>query len=304
MKLKSQVKGLGGIEVKVIADSTSTTTGVRLTTMSLRYPRFIHSEFMTHRVFSRNASSSRAIPVEKMLNKVLEDTAQPIHWGTNKPGMQAGAEGDRDRGQHLWGAGRDAAVLVAKHLNKAGFHKQVVNRITEPYQFINVVMTSTQWGNFFELRDHPAAQPEFGELARTMKEAMRISEPDLLEPKHWHVPYYEDGVWTPDHKATASEAIDTSVACCARVSYMNHEGKHPTKAENQQLAKRLADMKHLSPFEHQATPMRDSGKPLINKYLNMHQGGDTGWTHVDRYGNFWSGNLCGWVQFRQMMEQV
>ena len=78
----------GQMEVKVIADSISE-SGKRITTFQLKYPRFIHSEVMTHRVFSRNASSSRAIPVKKMIEQVRNNPAMPIHWGANQSGMQA-----------------------------------------------------------------------------------------------------------------------------------------------------------------------------------------------------------------------
>ena len=77
------------ISVKVIADSISAHTKQRITTLELEYPRFIHAELMTHRVFSRNSSSSRAIPIQTMINHIKATTAIPIHWGKNQSGMQA-----------------------------------------------------------------------------------------------------------------------------------------------------------------------------------------------------------------------
>ena len=105
------------IQAKIIEDSISS-TGKRITTFQLLYPRFIHAELMTHRVFSRNASSSRAIPVTKMLAMVREDPAMPIHWGRNQPGMQAKEElllGDRYLAEVLWREAAQKAASVARY---------------------------------------------------------------------------------------------------------------------------------------------------------------------------------------------
>ena len=77
------------IKVKIIADSISQTDGIRLTTFELEYPRYIHAEIMTHRVFSRNAQSSRAVPVDKQLERVRTSPVLPIEWGANKAGMSS-----------------------------------------------------------------------------------------------------------------------------------------------------------------------------------------------------------------------
>jgi hypothetical protein len=197
------------ITAKIIADSVSPQQ-VRLTTIQLRYPRFIHAEFMTHRVFSRNASSSRAIPVDRLIKDVMEDPAMPIYWGKNQKGMQAEQECDTPvqygiipRSNHIgawneaayitneeaWLKARDNAVGMARAFTQAGYHKQIVNRLLEPFCHINVVVTATEWSNFFALRDHEGAQPEIRELAQWMKEAMKRSTPHRLEPGDWHVPY-------------------------------------------------------------------------------------------------------------------
>lgn len=165
------------ITAKVIEHSSSQ-DGVDLITLQLRYPRFIHSEFMTHRVFSRNASSSRAIPVAKMLAQVRNDPAMPIHWGANQAGMQAHAELQgigRSRAAARWKLAAEAAANHAEVLNELGLHKQVANRILEPFQLISVIVTATEWANFFELRNHPDAQPEIRQLAVVMLEAISQS---------------------------------------------------------------------------------------------------------------------------------
>lgn len=245
------------ITAKIVADST-TCDGIRLTTMQLRYPRFIHAEFMTHRVFSRNASSSRAIPVERMIQDVLDDPAMPVHWGKNQPGMQAREEHDAPidnpfaldftvlepkpplSSKEAWLWARDDAIDWARRFAKAGYHKQIVNRLLEPWLHINVVVTATEWDNFFELRLHEDAQPEIHELARQMKLAMDQSYPAVLMPGAWHLPYVTRKDWTQTYEITglggSRKDIDArydllrkiSVARCARVSYLTHDGGKPS----------------------------------------------------------------------------
>jgi hypothetical protein len=139
------------IEVKIIEDSIGG-HGVRLTTMQLRYPRFIHSEFLTHRVFSRNASSSRAIPVDKIIQQVIDDCAMPVKWGKNQTGMQAYEDLDTLSDgwivEQAWLKARDYAVDQARIMVKRNAHKQIVNRILEPFAHISVIVTATEWDNF------------------------------------------------------------------------------------------------------------------------------------------------------------
>ena len=275
---KSEIHGKGGIYAKVVEDSIADSNGVRLTTMELNYPRFIHSEFMTHRVFSRNASSSRAIPVEKMLQQVEEDPASPIYWGENIPGMQAGQEiEDKELATAYWYDAAWCAASSARDLQELKLHKQVTNRLLEPFQFIKVVCTATEWDNFFDLRAHKAAQPEIHELATVMKSAMSASTPSLLMPGDWHTPY-SDG------------DKEVATARCARVSYKNHDKTDTDPAKDKQLHDMLKESGHMSPFEHCATPM-----------INDYDGFQEGETHRDRSGHRWSGNLRGWIQYRQLV---
>lgn len=221
-----------------------------LITLELKYPRFIHSEFMTHRVFSRNASSSRAIPVKRMIQDVMDDPAMPIEWGSNKPGMQAGVEVSTEplwRSKREWLRARDNAVNHATMMCEFGLHKQIVNRILEPFQHISVVCTATDWDNFFALRDHPAAQPEIRELARVMRAAIEGSVAVQLGADEWHTPYLTHGYGV---------FSDTpySAARCARVSYLNHDGSKADYDKDLELANLLRKERHASPFEHQARP--------------------------------------------------
>lgn len=264
------------IEAKIIEDSVGT-HGVRLITMQLKYPRLIHSEFMTHRVFSRNASSSRAIPVAKMLHQVRTDPAMPIHWGANQAGMQARAEiqpeANRQYAKSLWQQAGNMAAYFAETLSAMGLHKQVANRLLEPFQYIHTVVTSTEWNNFFALRDHPDADPNIAALAAVMRAAVDASTPTLRMLDEWHLPYVseEERKLHPPHTCAK-----LSAARCARVSYVKHDGVASTMDEDLDLFHMLADNNppHASPLEHQACPAYTA--------------------------DLWSANFRGWLQHRQI----
>lgn len=273
------------ISAKIICDSRY--AGDRLTTMELKYPRFIHAEFMTHRVFSRNASSSRAVPIQRQIDMIKEDTAMPIHWGKNQSGMQAREELDGLAllsVQTLWQEARDSAIEVAEQMLKLGAHKQIVNRILEPFSHITVLVTSDSWGNFFALRNHPDAQPEIQELARQMMKALDESTPQVLDsPDEWHLPYIDeqdvkdaqDKIRStsitramPTRGEVAKILCAVSAARCARVSYLTHDNKRPTLEEDMNLFYRLAHANppHMSPCEHQAHPSREPREGNFRKW--------------------------------------
>lgn len=297
------------ITAHVIKDSISN-EGVRLTTLQLRYPKFIHGEFMTHRVFSRNASSSRAIPVERLIEDVRRNPVRPFSWGKNQRGMQAAEElGEADRllAEGEWDSAMQAAIAHAKTLASMGVHKQTINRILEPYSHINVIVTATEWDNFFSLRCHEAAQPEMRVLAMCIRGAMAASSPTILNSEHWHLPYVDcqfDGVLQkffigdPRGPVDLDTAIKCSVARCARVSYLTHEGKTPTLTQDLYLYDRLvkAEPIHASPAEHQATPDKLVPVPMPPyKPSGPHR---LEWDQRDDHGN-----LKGWVQYRKLLEQ-
>lgn len=289
MRYLYESAGRGGIYAKMVADSISP-EGIRLSTLELNYPRIIHAEFMTHRVFSRNASSNRAIPTKRLIDQAINETASPIHWGKNKKGMQADeefSESECEKFVHDWREFANLAAKMAKKFADAGLHKQAANRVLEPFQFIRVVVTATEWDNFFSLRLHPDAQPEIQELARVMKEAMDKSEPAKLEPGDWHLPY----VRADESELDISDRIKISVARCARVSYLNHDNSAPNVDNDIALHDRLLRDGHMSPLEHQGSPMR----PIVGEIW-----GD-GVTHYDKYWQRWSGNFRGWIQYRQIV---
>lgn len=177
------------IEAKVIADSIST-KGHRLTTIEVNFQRFILAEFNTHRVFSRNSASSRAIPIRKQINKILSNPAMPVEFGSNQPGMSAGAPIGKTAeffARKVWRLGSVLAVIISWTLMKLGVHKQVSNRVLEPYMWHRVIVTSTEWDNFLALRDHPAAQPEIQKVAQAIRVALDNSTPTVVSLSLIHI---------------------------------------------------------------------------------------------------------------------
>lgn len=281
------------ITAKVIAKSTY--ENVTITTFELEYPRFIHSEFMTHRQFSRNAASSRAIPVKTQLELIADDKlAKPCSWGKNKSGMQSEEElplEKQEEANKLWCLARDQSTGIVEEMIKLNLHKQVTNRILEPFVHIKVVLTATEYDNWYELRNHKDAQPEIQELARAMLAASSEFKEKNLKQGEWHVPYYNDGAWNSSCTETLEQALAISASCCAQVSYRKLDDSIE-KAEI--IKKRLVESKpwHASPFEHQATPivLNNTEDWKITK----------GITHQDKKGNYWSANFKSWIQYRQL----
>lgn len=268
----------------VLADSVSP-SGHRLTTFEIVYPRFILAEFNTHRMLSRSNASSRAVPVSKHIEAVKGTPFVPEILLANKSGMQGGGELPQEvqrEARSLWFEARDKAVHVAEQLARLNVHKQTANRVLEPFLWQRTVVTATEWSNFFHLRCHPDAQPEFQIIAKMMRDALRESVPQEVGRNHWHLPYITDDdrtgwKWGPD--ATDVEKGFTlamvSAARCARVSYLTHEG---TKSIDNDiaLADRLLKAGHMSPFEHPAMAQPPES--------------------VSRLGNF-----TGWTQYRKLI---
>lgn len=232
------------ISAKVIADSINP-DGVRLTTVEMVFNRWILAELNTHRMLSRNSASSRAIPVKRLLSAVWSNPAYPVSFGSNKAGMQAGAEligWKRWLAAHIFKWARLPVLVVVWLLSKIGLHKQVANRLLEPWMWHTAIVSATTWENFFKLRDHKDAQPEFQVLARATRVAMEASIPDKLHWGEWHVPYADPGV---------AFAPDISAACCARVSYVRQNDKKSVE-DDIAMAAKLAASGHYSPLEHPA----------------------------------------------------
>jgi len=263
---------------RVVADSVGP-DGQRLTTMEVTFWRAVLAEFNTHRVFTRNSASSRAIPVAKILKRVRENPFLPIWWGANEAGMSASAELPShlvDECIAVWLEARNDAVKHAERLMEIGLHKQVANRLLEPFMYHTVLVTATDWSNFYALRAHKDAQPEIQSPARLMREAMDASTPQYVDYTSWHLPL----VTGVDLEKLQAEGFSDDDIClisagrCARVSYLTHDGVRDPKADIT-LANRLLASGHMSPLEHVAQPLTDPARRV--------------------------GNFAGWGQYRKLI---
>lgn len=265
---------------RIVADSVSD-RGIRLTTFHLRYWRPIHSELMTHRVFSRNARSSRAVPSRVLLT---EPIFIPV-FGMNKPGMQSDIVAPQELQMKWRNEWQDLAAICREYVERwsnEGMHKQHANRPLEWFGWIDVLVTSTYWHNFWTLRISDFAQPEFNELAQCMKRAMDQSIPQVLRPTQWHLPYIQS---SERSLFSIDELLKLSTARCARLSYRPFDGKADYTAEVDRYKKLVVSSPvHASPAEHQATP---------DTYTYKLGGG---WDHPNEHGN-----LRGWRQHRKII---
>lgn len=274
------------IDAKVIADSTNEMNATRITTMQIRVPRMILAEFNTHRNFSRNFASSRAIPAKKTRAEVLENPMMPVYWGANQSGMSAKVELEGWRktvAQMVW---KSASLFASFHhwiLEKVGLHKQTANRIIEPYLSVTGVVTSTEWNNFFKLRINEMAQPEMQCLATAMKTALDNSEPKMLKTGEVHLPYIDEEEFATHGK---QNAIKMSVARCCRTSYNNMLGFKSQPEEDIKLFERAITNEHWSPTEHISfVPF-----PNLNRRVALKN-------NLER-------NLEGWCQLRGMLDNA
>lgn len=299
------------ITAKIIKDSINP-WGKRITTYELEYPRIIHSEVMTHRQFSRNAASSRAIPISKVIDQVKTNPAMPFKWGKNQAGMQAKENVDLLTEQSaigVWLAARDSAVAHAQVLTDMGLHKQVVNRLLEPFQHIKVVMTTTEYENWKWLRLHSDADPTIYELARVMEIARNESVPDQLKEGQWHLPYVHTEVingiqyyFAEDaSQITLEQAIKISVSSCGQVSYRKLDTSLE-KAED--IYQRLIDSQpvHASPCEHQAKVLHIGSESSNEGITAFSMSIEDAETEEAIIAGAISGNFIGgWIQYRQLV---
>ena len=288
-----------------------------ISTLLQTYPRWIHAEERTHRAISldeevelylktpalmsddflsRNASSSRAIPVERMLRDIIENPAIPLFWGKNERGMQAWEElvGDeRDAAVGKWHESMQQAIAMARELIAMKVHKQIVNRILEPYSHIRVLTTSTEWDNYRALRDHPDAEPHILSLAKALREELeREDNIQTLEPDQWHTPFLDvtdagdapvvlSGTNFKDNTALAN-GVKLCVSRCASTSYKTVDGFDMTLDRACALHDRLInhDPMHASPAEHAACADRLLDSPV-------HAGGMCiEWENQNQHANY------------------
>lgn len=278
-----------------------------ISSYELEYPRIVHSEFLTHRVFSKNSASSRAIPVKSNLALLENEIAYPVRWGENQAGMQdKGVNSpNADKAKEIWDRAAESAKGYAAELQALNMHKQIPNRLLEPFSHMKVVLTFTEYSNWKELRKHKDADPTIASLAEALdveyNKAMDTAM--LLYPGEFHVPYIdrvrgtEGIIYSTGEDDTSKEILDpgqalkVSASCCAQVSYRKNDTSL-SKAMDLFYKLILSRPAHASPVEHQATPIECS--PSQDSW-------PLGITHKDRYGNYWSGNFKGWIQHRQII---
>lgn len=293
------------ITAKIIADSKNQ-FGDRLTTFVLTFPRIVLAEFNTHRMVSKNSASSRAIPFKKMAKMVEENPFIPIRWQKDHSGMQGTEYFPEGLGninsigseqlKQLWLIASKKAVESARLLHSQGVTKQICNRLLEPFMWHTVIATATDWQNFFVLRANEQAEIHIQDLAYKMLDAYNNSIPKKLKSGQWHIPFgdkideqklhdliadryaYDNSPPTPANVVTQYK-IKIAVARCARVSYLNFEGKDDYEADVK-LYDRLATSGHFSPFEHCAEAMNEDRYELIPR----------------------SGNFKGFIQLRKTLQ--
>lgn len=252
---------------------------------------------MTHRALSKNAGGSRAIPIEKMIKNVQDNTVYPM-WTQNEKGMQGKLIMNEKLVNELNNDVyfmRDQTITEVKNLASKGVHKQNANRYLEPFQHIKLLCTGTDWDNFFTLRCHPDAQPEIRSLAEAIREAMKNSKPQKLEPGQWHIPFEE---FMPDG-VSEQDKIKVAVARCARVSYNNFDTNSIDVPKDIDLYNKLVVQQpaHMSPTEHIARVPKESELEYFHSRYLTHEVGKFTY-HRGKYIS----NLSGWIQLRKIIE--
>lgn len=281
-------------EAEIVLDSLNMATNDRITTVRCVFPRIILAELVTHRLLfvdqtadlatlyeahdediphnlSKNAASSRAVPVTKMLERTQNYPYIPVFRSAQK-GMTSGEPVDdakQAKALKIWNDMMAVCMAGVEMLAALGIEKGIANRPLEWFSHIEVLLTATEWNNFFLLRDHPAAQVEIRDLARAIRKAMDASQPQTLYPGEWHLPYIVGN--------TSEEFAPISAARCARISYKSLvTGQTSTYADDMALFNKLTadNPKHLSPLEHPAMALAKHER---------------------------SGNLMGWRSLRKEM---
>lgn len=286
--------------------------GERLTTFVVTFPRIVLAEFNTHRLFSRNSASSRAIPVEKQIAKIENDLFLPVYWGKNQKGMQADSELTSDEVREAtsyWANAATQAVSWAKALLHVGVHKQITNRLLEPFMWHTVVVTATEWTNFFHQRCHKDAQPEIRRIAEMMREEYRASTPSVLHSNDWHLPFVHFDDEVEAHATLRHHGLPylakISAGRSARVSYLTHDGRR-SLSDDMELYSKLSSFGHMSPLEHPCRPMTHDERDIFKQQQYEWDAKIGQFMPVqDRLGFYqythFLGNVQGWVQLRKMI---
>lgn len=276
MKDKNSIRSsVFKVSAELIGYSEYVPTGKRVATFVVAIPKFIQAHINSHRALSRNSGSSRAMPLKIVRERVLKNPFIPVEFAKNRPGMRGGvlfSDTKQAMLRSLWLGARIIPCFIHWFFEKAGLHKEIANRVIEPWMFVEVIITATEWNNFINLRGDDAAQPEIQIVAKEIKNLLEISKPEKLEVGEWHTPF----ISVSDKENVSQEDIlKISAARCARVSYKLYDGQVSNLEKDKALCDQLISQGHWSPFEHIATPLTD----LKN-----------------------SGNFVGWLQYRKQFD--
>lgn len=263
------------VSAKLILYSESKTTGKRIATFVVTIPKFIQAHINSHRSLSRNASSSRAMPAKVIRKRVLQDPFIPIEFSKNRSGMRGG---EKITGFSLWLA--RTSWLLARYIpvffhwiyEKLNIHKEVLNRLIEPWMFTEVVITATEWANFIKLRGDNTAQPEIQIIAKEIELALNSEKPTVLDFNEWHLPFITEDEM---NNLKIEDLLKIATARCARISYKLYNGTVSSLEKDVSLCNKLIEQGHWSPFEHIARPNESQER---------------------------SGNFLGWIQYRKQFE--
>lgn len=291
-------------ECRVERDSI-TRYGERLITVVLTLPRIVLAELNTHRVFSRSSASSRAIPVQRQIDKLKKDPFIPFYWGKNQKGMQADEELTPDlidQARAIWVESSRKQIDFAEQMMALGVHKQLTNRLLECFMYHEVIVTATEWDNWDHLRRDKDAAPEIQKSAGMMHDCIDASRPVLLAADQWHLPFTLE---SEVERFGLESLIQISVGRCARVSHANHEGVSDPEADIQ-LAKRCR-VGHMAPWEHAARPMTNAERDMFSEHRPLPTptdpqnplSGRASWQWGKRQS--FLGNFNGWVQARKLI---
>ena len=237
------------MEVKVLLDSVNPYTNVRLTTLHCVYPQFIHQQVLTHRMFSRNSSSLRAISFDRADSEF--DTVYPT-WTLEKKGMQGPLVEDfktKLMADCIVDEMDNFVSSRCARLEELGIHHQDINNYLRPFQNIHTVITATDFENFFQQRLHESTKPDMQRLAQLIYDALEESKP---EETIWHTPLISDLL---ESTYTNKQLELISAARLARISYFKWQDDPQKDLE---LAKKLIENNHPSPFEHIAFAQQDN----------------------------------------------
>lgn len=298
------------IRVEPIQGSMCGKTGQLITTLVITYPRAIHAQLLTHRVFSKNSSSSRAVPIQAAIDNIMNDPAEYL-WTGKQAGMQGTdvTEQQAQLAETIYKGARFRAINAVNALDELGIHKQNAARLLEPFQNIRVCLTATEWENWDWLRLDVAAQPEITELAQKIYDARHNMEYLELSEGQWHVPFVdrqftEAGLmtyWDKDtgDELTVEQAITVSMSAAAQTSYRKTD--YSLEKGEDMYDKLFGGKKiHASPSEHQATVVPDlpSDTLAVTEFLATMP---EGVSHIDRFATPWSGNFRNFIQNRHLI---